>query len=861
MNMKMGIERIFLSSTDADDFSKQLRAAAKDVIEREYGDYCVPVDMSDFPATSHPPDKVIKDEIQKSRVFVGVIGALYGAPTREDPSKSYVEFEFDTSKENDLEMMVYLLDENEHLGTITNLLEFIYHNSEKLKKQHEFRKAILDSDISISNVTSDTFINKFRQDLNRLYKEPIWISIPPKAASPPARIAANLSRHFTGRKEIIQRLSSIIEKGQSTELIPIWAGSGVGKTQIVLALACELKEKEFAEVFWVHLPGNYHDLIDILIEWARFCGRAYDRTRIEPDELADEIKDLIAKRRKQARWGKIFVVIDDLREGPEMLAAAQLLLKAVPKGIPILVTTRNITLVRQLGAADRTFSQLNDLTEEEALTLMTKHLGKDVVKPGEVNKVKDLLGCLGYRARSIELAASYINTWTEMSVDPIAQLLEEIKNHSIELFDISYEHISEKDSRRLFRWLSVFEQRQIYAVDIAGIMELEIDAVIKLLLPLVNSSLVHWDKTTRSCSLHPSSYEYSLRKLAEAEETSKATSSFHQYFLEVAKTPSREFSLDRPRRETVFANIGAVIDTIFEQCKSQPTTIGNAIDALQNASVFLDRYGYWKRRVKLSEQAVDLTKSAIETIDFGVYDKPEVEIYEAQAWVFIYHYGWSLLLDKEYEKAQKAFDEGLQIAERYNLTAHQAMALRNKAVVAFETEQALEKALEFCMRSLVLWNKCTQEAARINPDEGQALTLGTLGNICVAMSKYVEADSHYANQLYRYEQLANLHGQSVAATNLALVSALQGRVDETRQYCQQALKTFVAIGRPDGAGYICYMWSIFSQPGKPVVHSETKRMFLDDLEGFKSYDMQFKCDEEVCDMLEREATKRIQSHG
>ena len=69
-------------------------------------------DMRYFRASSSKPiDKCIK-EVRESDIYVGILGTRYGSVARN--GKSYTQIEFEEAVRQDIERMVYLLDEEKH---------------------------------------------------------------------------------------------------------------------------------------------------------------------------------------------------------------------------------------------------------------------------------------------------------------------------------------------------------------------------------------------------------------------------------------------------------------------------------------------------------------------------------------------------------------------------------------------------------------------------------------------------------------------------------------------------------------------------------------------------------------------------
>jgi hypothetical protein len=66
--------------------------------------------MANFAAQDRRPSEACVADVKRCQVYVGVLGARYGMPVREQPELSHVELEYNTATELDIPRLLFLLD-------------------------------------------------------------------------------------------------------------------------------------------------------------------------------------------------------------------------------------------------------------------------------------------------------------------------------------------------------------------------------------------------------------------------------------------------------------------------------------------------------------------------------------------------------------------------------------------------------------------------------------------------------------------------------------------------------------------------------------------------------------------------------
>ena len=108
------------------------------------------VDMEYFTAREGKPAEYCRQQVGLAKVYVGIIGFLYGSPVRDEPNRSYTELEFDTATELGLPRLVFLLDEEAVLPLPQKCLSDLRYAGQ----QRAFRRRIMGEDTTIRRVGS-----------------------------------------------------------------------------------------------------------------------------------------------------------------------------------------------------------------------------------------------------------------------------------------------------------------------------------------------------------------------------------------------------------------------------------------------------------------------------------------------------------------------------------------------------------------------------------------------------------------------------------------------------------------------------------------------------------------------------------
>ena len=197
----------------------------------------------------------------------------------------------------------------------------------------------------------------------------------PTAPNPPA--------HFTGRKQELDDLRTVLASDQVAAITAVRTMGGMGKTTLAQAL-CHLPDKPFDAVLWAYI-GQEPQSTSILMEWARY---AVDDYALKPDAKPEEIAGWVRGQLTQLMTGpescgtRWLVVFDDVWDHQTCYDALKLLQTALPPGVKTLITTRQAETASQLSAKS---IELYEMNNDDALALLqrlrdNRHLTDDHLK-------------------------------------------------------------------------------------------------------------------------------------------------------------------------------------------------------------------------------------------------------------------------------------------------------------------------------------------------------------------------------------------------------------------------------------------------------------------------------------------------
>ncbi|QKD61685.2 uncharacterized protein FOBCDRAFT_254038 [Fusarium oxysporum Fo47] len=205
------------------------------------------------------------------------------------------------------------------------------------------------------------------------------------------------------RIAILQALEEMAFGQDQVNRIALVGLGGVGKTQIALQFAHEVKEKHpHYSIFWVPTLSN------------EGAERAYveiaKRLRVQKTDDSDDVKELVCQHLASGEAGKWLLIVDnaddpDLILGTEQKRGLEEYLPLSDNGV-VLITTRTRQIAVDLAQSD--VLDVQEMDREEAIHLFTTSL---IQKPqlGNEELVLELLTKLTFLPLAIAQASAYLN--------------------------------------------------------------------------------------------------------------------------------------------------------------------------------------------------------------------------------------------------------------------------------------------------------------------------------------------------------------------------------------------------------------------------------------------------------------------
>ena len=154
------MKTVFVSSTYLD--LQEHRKEVWDVLE----DFDVNVrGMEQFGARSEEPLETCINEVEQSDVYVGIVGYRLGS-VHEDRGLSFTQMEYERARELDLEILIYLIDEEAEIKAKH------IDKGEKLDKLESFKRTLRERHTVDTFTTPSDIGEKIRRDFRRVLGHP-----------------------------------------------------------------------------------------------------------------------------------------------------------------------------------------------------------------------------------------------------------------------------------------------------------------------------------------------------------------------------------------------------------------------------------------------------------------------------------------------------------------------------------------------------------------------------------------------------------------------------------------------------------------------------------------------------------------
>ncbi|KAH7184118.1 hypothetical protein DER44DRAFT_904760, partial [Fusarium oxysporum] len=229
------------------------------------------------------------------------------------------------------------------------------------------------------------------------------VDLTKKAHEPCYYIPFARNTRFTGRATILNALEDKFFGPDQSQKVALVGLGGVGKTQIALRFAYQMKEKRpDYSIFWVPVLSD------------ETAERAYvdiaKKLRLQKSSEDDDVKDLVCQHLSSDEAGKWLLIVDNADDQELILGSVERpgLEEYLPQsedGI-ILLTTRSGQVAEGFAQCDTI--DIKHMDQEEATSLLKKSLVQKQLLQDETSVI-ELLTYLSFLPLAITQAAAYLN--------------------------------------------------------------------------------------------------------------------------------------------------------------------------------------------------------------------------------------------------------------------------------------------------------------------------------------------------------------------------------------------------------------------------------------------------------------------
>lgn len=520
-------------------------------------------------------------------------------------------------------------------------------------------------------------------------------------------IRSPATKHFTGRRKELKRIKIKLRNSKVVAITALHGMPGVGKSTLANELAIELAGDFPAGILWVDFPSNQGNPLPILASWARLCGRPELAEIPSPDNRAQAIRRALETYIESR--GQMLAVLDDVRQTDEdsWLNGAHLIRQAIPRNVPILITTRQESVAESLRAED--IIEIDALEPKDAVKLIRG------LAPSITTKLAMELATLtGNLPLAIEIAVALSKTkgveWVVKSLqDPETRVSTldidgtSRKEDSIRItFDLSYRSLSPHPAE-LFGLLGVFAQGFIDEEWILGFLRSYykefriqyVDSIHKHVDELASKSLLQ--RTEKGYRFHPLLRDYARDFLRRSTKYDKAGLAHSEYFLKFVN-----------KQENSSQNLGLALENVLQafEFANQKGHWRSVIAFAQKIAMvggYLHSHGHWLTAIKILNKAVEACDKLNEVktkanllCEIGIHQR-ESSLYDEAETTFLEAIRLGTKLQDDSILANASFNAGY--IKLYKFNAEEATSLFNDAII-FSQRSSNQNALGEALRGL-----------------------------------------------------------------------------------------------------------------------------------------------------------------
>jgi tetratricopeptide (TPR) repeat protein len=818
MSQEIEILPVFISSTWL-DLRPEHEAAERAVNSMRETKY---VGMKYFGARDENTRRASLNEVDRSRVYVGIIGDRYGSGITEDEYERasarclqrFIYFKADAStpddgRETDPEQLAKLAAFKQKLRAAHTVKEFVTPDDLAAQVTSALHRRLFDDYLTpklrgalsgeVSRNEAQTLLDAVKDfsELSRelpaqLQSKGFNVSIEgdfvagnktvnvyntPTVSAPPIPTLHQLRApvgDFVGREKEINELLAAMRGGASAAISGISGMGGIGKTELAFYVAERLRDTYPDAQLVVDMRGTDErprDPADALAA----CIRAF----VGPEQrLPEDLEELTQIYRSVLEGRRALILLDNARD------SAQTRPLMPPAGSALLVTSREVVALPGMKRVT-----LDQLTPAEACALL---LG--IAPRVEPDVADEICFLCGYLPLAIRAAGSLLDVTVDLDpADYVVQLRDErtrrelIGGEGVDLgveasFGLSYSRLA-SDAARVFRRLAVFPASFDARADEA-ICE---DSRHKHLSELLRRNLVRYNEETQRYSLHNLTRHFADSRMSDDE--GYATRMRHAaYYLKVLEECSNLylkggdairsglalFDVERRNIEAGQEWAGrhsSGDDAAARLCNEYPNAGAYVLHLRQHPREFIS----WSETALLA--ARQLKDRASEGLHLGDLGLAYTDLGEPR-------------------RAIEFHEQRLVIAREIDNRLEEGNALGSLGN-AYADLGETRRAAEFHEQSLLI-------ARQVGNARGEAVALSYLGSDYTALSEYTRAIEYHDMSVSVARGLGDRRNESRALGNLGMAYAALGETQRAIELFEQCLLIAREIGDRSVEGSVLF---------------------------------------------------------
>jgi tetratricopeptide (TPR) repeat protein len=592
---------------------------------------------------------------------------------------------------------------------------------------------------------------------------------------------------FVGREKEIADLLAALRAGNSATITGINGMGGIGKTELSLYVAENLRDTYPDAQLILEMRGT-EDAPREPTDALSSCIRAF----LGPEqELPDDTEELTQLYRSVLDGKRALILLDDASDSDQVRPLLP------PTGSALLITSRNSFRLPNMKTRI-TLGQLNPADARELLT--------SIVQRVTANTADQICYLCGYLPLAIRATGSLLDVTIDLDPETYASQLRDERTRlerigaedidvSVEAsFNLSYARLL-PDAASVFRLLSVFPA----SFDANAEEAICEDEGHKHLSDLLRRNLVIYDSDSRRYRLHDLARLFANSRLSETERYAyQMRHSAH--YCDVLRECRDSYN----KGGDALKNGLALFDVERQNIETGQDWAGSHTSLDETAAWICNEYPNAAVEILNLRQH---PRDNILWLEAALVAARQLKNRVSEGW-HLSNLGCAYWLLGEVGRASELFKQYLIIAQKLGDHRGEGMALNNLGII-HQGQGENERAIECFERHLAI-------SREINDRKSEGIALGNLGYVYFAWGKTYRAIEFYKQDIAISQEIGNRRGEGTALGNLGRAFDSLGQPRRAIDLHQRSLAIAREIGNRNGEVFALNNlgWS-YASLGKP----------------------------------------------